>query len=1280
MEPIKTGVKNYLLAEGNFEQEASECDLIGQDQQAIDSKSNPSDEIKTAKKGSFLDLFRLLERRDGLVLAFAIFVSCCQGVILPLFSSSFGEMSGSFVNEDTFKDLDKNVGNQFGKMIQLASLMVLSSFIGAFLWNYLSKRQSRKLKTLYFNTLMLQNSSWFDARKTDEMATEFSEQVNNFSILFSQKINFYFILYAQIIGGLITCLIFAPLFTFLILLMFPLILISMSLSSTGYRNQIANKESRIYKIGSLLEESFRMIKTIKILNGEEHAISKISNISNSVDSKRKSLTTKHGIFSGFFVCCVLSVYGLIFVIGMYLVENKFINSKTGASYSLVDIVSVAFTIIPGLMSLSTIGSIEQALEVGKATINKILEITSHVEQENSGSHAPAKVKGEIVFKNVSFSYPSNPNLKVIKNLSLTIKAGQKVGIVGSSGSGKTTIIQLLERFYDITEGEILIDGVDIKEFDIQALRKHIGVVSQEPFLLTDSIYENITLGSSESDKSQQQQVWDVLDKVKGKSFVESLENGLETIVSNGGNNLSVGQKQKISVARILFKCPSIFIFDESTSAFDKWEEKEVHKELEGLVEGSTNIHVAHKIASVIDSDVIYVLHNGELVESGSHANLMEINNGFYKNLVHHQQNELNEETQNNSPQNNSPSFNSPRGEKKSSGLSDLVIVSDLYTRRYSEANSQISLKQIANTFQFFEGKMKLIITSFFVSFFMGGVLPIVGYITAHLVYYLEKINKAQTENPSNDQKSVADDSQSQMYKFIFAQFFIAFILIFFLLAQTIGFDEIIQSFTKKIEEVFLRKLMYTDVEFFDQKNNQPGDLSSMFIRQTQQMYLVFTHNIPLLVQLFSSYVVSIILGLYLSWRVALVSVFLTIVLMIFKIYESKFSSFYQSKNIKIDNVLLSETLGNLKLIRSLNAQSKIIEKFNAGSDSKSKLDTFFPLIAGLIFGFSQLFNYIVYGIIFLMAAKFTVMYDLKLIDTMCAIFTLLFGMNGILIINEHISAIIVISQGFKNLQEKMSYSSQIELDPMNKEHKLILSTMNRPSSVVGKIEFRDVTFKYKGTEKAVFKNFNFIIEPNTSVGVIGKSAVGKSTIIELLLRFYEPQKGSILLDGTKINQIDISYLRSLFGTVRQDSELFNGDIRENIIYNEELSEDLLDKSAKEANVLEFTSRETAGFAKQVGNKGDKMSGGQRQRIKLARIFYRNPRICMFDEPINSLDAKGESIVLEALEKLRRTKTSLTFSSRMKAVNDCDLIYLLEDGQMFVQQEVEESFSEEAAMK
>jgi len=267
-----------------------------------------------------------------------------------------------------------------------------------------------------------------------------------------------------------------------------------------------------------------------------------------------------------------------------------------------------------------IGATERVFELLEETPEKI---------NSTASETTQKIKGTVSFKNVKFSYPSRKEIQVLKDVSFTANFGQKIAIVGPSGVGKSTIASLLLRFYDIESGEILIDGKNIYDFDLENLRGNMSIVPQDVILFGGTIRENIAYGKP---NATEEEIFMAAKQANALNFIEGFPEQFETIVGERGIKLSGGQRQRIAIARALLKNPSILILDEATSSLDSESEKLVQEALEILMQGRTSIIIAHRLSTIRSADQILVLDNGVVTEQGTHQELIALENGMYKNL------------------------------------------------------------------------------------------------------------------------------------------------------------------------------------------------------------------------------------------------------------------------------------------------------------------------------------------------------------------------------------------------------------------------------------------------------------------------------------------------------------------------------------------------------------------------------------------------------------------------------------------------------------------------
>lgn len=396
---------------------------------------------------------------------------------------------------------------------------------------------------------------------------------------------------------------------------------SMSLKAYGQSSGYATQCLTAFKV----VVAFGMEKTeIKNYNGHLE-------VARKAGAKEKVMT---GLGMSLMMAMIYSVYSYAFWVGANFVKDGVVNRVTGEIYSFMDILAVFFGILFGLFSMEGMGNAAKALGEAQVAGKLAFDIIDrnpivNMDDPNAQNH---ELKGQIEFKNVTFYYPTRADQKILNNLSLTFEMGKTTAIVGPSGSGKSTVIQLIERFYDANEGQVLVDGKDIKDIKLRNYRRQIGYVPQEPIMLNSTVKKNVLLGKPNATDAE---VNEALVKTNSMVFVDKLEGKLDAPVGTGGSAFSGGQKQRLALARAFVKKPKMMIFDEATSALDTRNEREVQASIEAMgkeLGGVTTVVIAHRLTTIRNADKIIVLKKGVLAEEGNHDHLMSLN-GEYAKLV-----------------------------------------------------------------------------------------------------------------------------------------------------------------------------------------------------------------------------------------------------------------------------------------------------------------------------------------------------------------------------------------------------------------------------------------------------------------------------------------------------------------------------------------------------------------------------------------------------------------------------------------------------------------------
>ena len=587
------------------------------------------------KSVTFFGLFRFATGGDVAMMILAALFSSIMGAILPLMTLFFADFADNLSDSVDVLTSRTQITKIAFKMAYLGVAVFGASFLAIVLWSATAIRQTKAFRSQYFLHLLLKRAAWFDKEKAGKLANAYFEHNSAMMQTYSTKLHMFFQIIATVVAGFAVGFYKGWLVSLLIIAASPLMVVGLSMFLM-YMGRFIKVQIKAYaSAGAISDQAFEYVRGVKSLNGESHELAKYEAALQSGFVSEQKEGWKGAFFYAMFNVSWSFVYALSFLIGNYALGREWHNHNSGKTYTVGDFLAIFFGIITGMSSISMIAPINQSLSQGQAAMGRINQIVNLENRESSGKvKTPAReLRGEIEFQNVTFAYPSAPERPVLKDVSFTIRPGKKFAIVGPSGSGKSTIIQLIERFYDPQEGSILLDGTDIKQFDLAHYRKLLGLVSQQPILFADTIRANMLIGLDNSAQVSESQILDALERANVKDFITTkLEKGLETYVGTSGAQLSGGQKQRISIARVLLRGPKLFLFDEATSALDRQNEKEIQETIDRVCSEVTSVSIAHRLLTIRNSDQIVVLVDGQIKETGRHQQLMQIENGIYQDL------------------------------------------------------------------------------------------------------------------------------------------------------------------------------------------------------------------------------------------------------------------------------------------------------------------------------------------------------------------------------------------------------------------------------------------------------------------------------------------------------------------------------------------------------------------------------------------------------------------------------------------------------------------------
>jgi ABC-type multidrug/protein/lipid transport system, ATPase component len=387
------------------------------------------------------------------------------------------------------------------------------------------------------------------------------------------------------------------------------------------------------KLNSVTRESLTGIRVVRAYNSEDYQDAKFGAANDEVTSLNifinRFMSLFNPIMSGISSGLTLAIYW----IGAYLIHSAASADKLGLFSDMVVFMSYGMQVVIGFLLMGALFIVLPRTLVSAGRINKVLALDSSIKEKDQ-AQTEGQSKGQVTFEDVSFRYAKNSEA-VIEHVSFTAKAGETVAFIGSTGSGKSTLVNLIPRFYDVTEGRILVDSIDVRDYELKALRNKVGYIPQKAVLFSGTIASNLDFGESMETPLDEEKMWEALELAQAKSFVEEKEAGLESEVSQGGTNYSGGQRQRLAIARALARKPEILIFDDSFSALDYKTDRILRKELAEQTQHMTKLIVAQRISTIMDADQILVLDNGKVVGQGTHKELLATN-GVYQEIAYSQ--------------------------------------------------------------------------------------------------------------------------------------------------------------------------------------------------------------------------------------------------------------------------------------------------------------------------------------------------------------------------------------------------------------------------------------------------------------------------------------------------------------------------------------------------------------------------------------------------------------------------------------------------------------------
>uniref|UniRef100_A0A8C2I428 Bile salt export pump n=1 Tax=Cyprinus carpio TaxID=7962 RepID=A0A8C2I428_CYPCA len=1247
-----------------------------------DQTSKNGKKEEPAIRVGFFQLFRFASCREICMMIFGSICAMIHGSAQPLMLLVFGMLTDTFIEYDIelneLSDPDKvcvnntiqwrnlteeenlalNMTKSCGLLdieyemtnfayyyVGIGAGVFILGYLQISLWITAAARQIQIIRKMYFRKVMRMEIGWFDCTSVGELNTRMSDDINMINDAIADQVGIFIQRFTTFVCGFLMGFARGWKLTLVIISVSPLIGVGAGLMAL-FVAKLTGLELQAYaKAGAVADEVLSSVRTVAAFGGEKKEVQRYDR--NLISAQRWGI--RKGLIMGFFTGYLWFIIFLCYALAFWYGSSLVVDTQ---EYSPGTLLQVFFGVLIAALNLGQASPCLEAFASGRGAATIIFETIDREPEIDCLSEAGYKlnkVKGDLEFHNVTFHYPSRPEVKILDQLNLQVKSGETTAFVGPSGAGKSTAIQLIQRFYDPKEGMVTLDGHDIRGLNIQWLRSLIGIVEQEPVLFATSIAENIRYGRPGVSNDD---IITAAKEANAYNFIMDLPQKFDTLVGEGGGQMSGGQKQRIAIARALVRNPRILLLDMATSALDNESEAVVQDALDKVRMGRTTISIAHRLSTIKNADVIVGFEHGRAVERGKHDELLD-RKGVYFTLVTLQS--QGDKALNQKYQYYSVSLylvlslflyirRASVHQRSRSQLSNLVPESSV-SGLPDDDSEEVEPAPVARILKYNAPEWPYMLFGSFGAAVNGGVNPVYSLLFSQILATFSMPDPVEQRREING----------------ICLFFVVVGLVSFFtqMLQGYAFSKSGELLTRRLRRLGFHAMLGQEIGWFDDHRNSPGALTTRLATDASQVQGATGSQIGMIVNSLTNIGVAIIISFYFSWKLTLVILCFLPFLALSGGFQAKMLTGFAKQDkdaMEAAGQISGEALNNIRTIAGLGKERNFVEMFEVQLEAPYQAALKKANVYGACYGFAQC--------VVFMANSASYRFGGYLVYREGLHFSFVFRV---------ISAIVTSGTALGRASSytpdyakaKISAARFFQLLDRIPKISVYSNEGDKWDNFKGDIEFIDCKFTYPSRpDIQVLNGLSVSVRPGQTLAFVGSSGCGKSTSVQLLERFYDPNNGRVLIDGRESTRVNVAFLRSKIGIVSQEPILFDCSIAENIRYGDnqrELSMDDVIAAAKKAQLHDFVMSLPEKYDTNVGSQGSQLSRGQKQRIAIARAIIRDPKILLLDEATSALDTESEKTVQEALDKAREGRTCIVIAHRLSTIQNSDIIAVMSRG-------------------
>ncbi|KAJ0403075.1 hypothetical protein P43SY_009142 [Pythium insidiosum] len=1306
---------------------------------------------------SLRELYRYASPCDHALLAVGCGMAVVNGTLYPFMAMLFGRAI------DSFEPLDlaaiRGVALAY---LGIALALFVSDYVAHVCLQTTAERQVQALRIHYVRHVLHREVAWFESRDAaPELTTQLATATLKIQDGLGVKSGEVLRCVTQFVAGYAIGFAAHWGVSIVMVSVMPLMAICLSWIIKTLRERTAVSQRRYAEAGAIAEETLRALRTVRSFNAEPDAVRRYQQKAAGAEAENVRLARVLSVVLGVFFGTVWVTYAVGLWYGASLVGDRETDPKT--------VFTAFYGILIGTISLAQVTPNLAAVVTAKAAATSLYAVLAEPSAIDASATqrglVPAHCAGRVEFEDVSFAYPSRPDAVVLRQFSLELRAGETVALVGPSGGGKSTVVALLQRFYDPTSGRVLLDGHELPSLQLRWLRRQIGLVAQEPVLFATTIFENIAAAAA-GDEDEEEQSQATSDKLGRRSaeatmaslrarveaaarqaniheFIESLPDGYATMVGERGVTLSGGQKQRIAIARALVRDARVLILDEATSALDTESEAAIQLALDALIARThcTTLIIAHRLSTIRRATRICVVVDGAIVESGTHAELLAREHGQFLQLaqsalldapstqprdaslvwsdsLHELQVSVSargaevpgaavgaEGSRESSVAMLAATFDSkrsdgaieramltpgttcdgPSGSKQgraSASEAQSLVVASVGAQDTAASPSTSIVRVVRRLMAFSVPERRLHAVGLVAAVLNGLSFPASAVLLSEIVAIMVR---GYAQFQATGEQRVLDVLYDAVQRdaLLYAVGALAVGVITFV--QSYAFKKSSERLVTRLRDAHFRALCRQDMAFFDDPARGSGALARDLAVLPSQAALLAGDAQGRVLQAATTFLAALVVSFWLgSWLLSCVMCVVLPVLSLAHVVRVRTmkggggrgagqsgddNAEDADRDLGRANALAAEAVAQIRTVAALGLERRMTDAYRQLSLRPLRRAARQAHVNGVALGFSSFAMFAVYALVFWCGGLLVQRHEISFAELMRSLMAIMLSANGVGQAASHLTDVDDAKRAADRILALVDRRPLASHSRSTTDDELV-----PPVRAVGRLELRDVFFAYPSRPQTlVLRGLSLTVEPGQLVALCGPSGGGKSTVLALLERFYDPLRGDVSLDRMPLATLSTVWLRAQLGLIAQEPVLFAGTIHDNIAYGRreldgspcDVSREDVERAAEIANAHAFVSALPEGYDTVVGGHSDQLSGGQKQRLAIARAVLKDAPILLLDEATSALDAESEQLVQDALERVikMRRRTTLVIAHRMRTVRHADKICVIAQGRV-----------------